>query len=106
MASGKYHHYGVPTTEKREKENYIEAGGVYATDPEDHPYRVEFLRFDPDSPMHETVRTEPHVAFVVENLEEAVKDQNVIVPPFDALETIRVAFIKDGDALIELMEMK
>jgi hypothetical protein len=43
---------------------------------------------------------------MVESLESALKDQNVLIAPFDATDTIRVAFITDGDALIELMETK
>lgn len=101
-----FHHFGVPTQAKALKEDYIEGGKVYATSPDDHPYRVEFLRFDADSPMHELVRTRPHAAFVVDNLAAAIEGQNVIVEPFDATDTLRVAFITDGDAVIELMEMR
>ncbi len=99
-----FHHFGVPTQAQSDKETYIEGGKVYATSPDDHPYRAEFLRFEADSPMHELVRTRPHAAFVVDDLAAALDGQNVIVDPFDATETLRVAFIADGDAVIELME--
>ncbi len=106
MASSEFHHLGVPTSAKSDNETYIEGGKVYATDPGSHPYRVEFLRFEPDSPLPEVVQTQPHAAFIVPNLDEALAGQNVIIPPFDATETFRVAFITDGDALIELMETR
>ncbi len=99
-----FHHFGVPTDQSFEGSAYIEGGKVYATNPEEHPYRVEFLKFDADSPMHELVRTKPHAAFMVDDLAAAVAGKNVIVEPFEATETLRVAFITDGDALIELME--
>jgi hypothetical protein len=105
MATGTFHHFGVPTSAKGEDEVYIAGGGVHATSPDAHPYRVEFLRFDADSPMHEAIRTRPHAAFVVDDLKAALEGQNVITEPFDATDTLRVAFIMDGDAVIELMEM-
>lgn len=106
MASCKFHHMGVPTRTKGENETYIEGGKVYVTDPESHPYRVEFLRFEADSPMPEAVRTRPHAAFVVDSIEKALEGRKVLIEPFDATDTLRVAFIEDGEALIEVMEMK
>jgi len=106
MASATFHHFGVPTSRPSTDEIYIEGGKVHVTDPETHPYRVEFLRFDADSPMCDAVRNNCHIAFVVDNIDEALKGQNVLIEPFDATDTVRVAFITDGDAVIELMEMK
>jgi len=106
MTAPLFHHLGVPTTATGNDEIYIEGGKVYVTDPEAHPYRVEFLRFDPDSPMPDAIKNKCHAAFVVDNLDDALKDQNIIVPAFDATDTLRVAFIADGDAVIEVMEMK
>jgi hypothetical protein len=48
----------------------------------------------------------PHAAFVVESLDQAIKGKQVILPPTEVTPTLRVAFIKDGDALVEVMEMK
>ena len=104
MASSGFHHYGVPTSAKHDNETYIEGGKVYATNPEAHPYRVEFLRFEADSPLPEAVRTQPHAAFIVDSLDDALKGQEVVIPPFDATPQFRVAFINDGGALIEVME--
>ena len=106
MASVEFHHFGVPTQAKSQNETYVAGAKVYVSDPEKHPYRVEFLRFDADSPMPEAVRTRPHAAFLVGNLNEALKGKNVIIPPFDASEALRCAFIADGDAVIELMEKR
>ena len=106
MASSEFHHFGVPTSAKSSNESYIEGAKVYISDPESHPYRVEFLRFEDDSPLPEAVRTQPHAAFIVDRLDEALEGQNVIIPPFDATDELRVAFIKDGDAIIEVMERR
>lgn len=101
--AAEYHHFGVPTQSESSGETYLEGGKLFLTDPADHPYRVEFLRFDADSSMPEVIRTQPHAAFVVDDLDAALEGQNVVLEPFDANETTRVAFILDGDALIELM---
>jgi hypothetical protein len=106
MAGATFHHFGVPTTKQSENEDYLEGAKVYTTNPEEHPYRVEFLRFEEGSPMHEAVQNNSHAAFLVDNIDQALEGQNVIVEPFDASDTLRVAFIMDGDAVIELMESK
>jgi hypothetical protein len=106
MPAGKFHHFGVPTKAKQKNETYIAGGKVYVTDPEAHPYRVEFVRFEADSPMPQACQTHCHAAFMVDNLEAAMKGQNVLIQPFDATPTLRVAFITDGEAVIELMEEK
>jgi hypothetical protein len=99
-----FHHFGVPTQRQSKGETYLEGGKLFLTDPEAHPYRVEFLRFDADSPMPEALSTQPHAAFMVDDLEAAIEGQEIVLEPFDATDTLRVAFIKDGDALIEVME--
>jgi len=106
MGLNQFHHFGVPTSVVQDNETYVEGAKVYVTDPDSHPYRVEFLRFEADSPLPEVVRTRPHAAYVVENLDDAISDENVLIEPFDATERIRAAFIVDGEAIIELMEMR
>lgn len=104
MAAGVFHHFGVPTNEKQENETYIEGAGVNVTDSESHPYAVEFLRFDMDSPMPGAVKTKCHVAFKVDDLDAALEGQNIIIEPFNATDALKCAFIMDGDAVIELMQ--
>lgn len=106
MAIGKFHHFGVPTKARHDGETFIDGAKVHVTDPEAHPYRVEFVRFDADSPMPELLKTTPHAAYIVPNLNEALKGRKIIIEPFDATPTLRCAFIQDGDALLELMEQK
>ncbi len=106
MASAQFHHFGVPTNVKKENAAYIEGAKVFVTDPEQHPFRVEFLNFEPGSPLPEVVRTRPHAAFLVPSLDAALQGQQVIIPPFDATDKLRCAFVQDGDAIIEVMEEK
>lgn len=104
--AGKFHHFGVPTSRKSPNETFLEAAGVHVSDPESHPYRIEFLRFEPDSCMPDAIQSTPHAAFMVDSLDEAIQGKKIVLEPFDATDTLRVAFIQDGDALIEVMETK
>ena len=99
-----FHHFGVPTQQKSDNERYLESAKLFLTDPENHPYRIEFLRFEPDSPMPEIIQTQPHAAFLVDDLDAAIEGRNVVLEPFNPRDTLRVAFIQDGDALIEVMQ--
>lgn len=100
-----YRHFGVPTTRQNDNETYFPGAKVSVSDPDKHPFNIEFLRFDADSDFHELVRTRPHVAFEVEDLDAALVGKNVIIPPFDASPTLRCAFITDHEAVIELMQV-
>lgn len=106
MLSAQFDHFGVPTTVKGENETYIAGAKVFITNPAAHPFRIEFLRFEEGSPMHADIQNKLHAAFLVASLDEALQGQNVIIPPFDATEELRCAFINDGGAIIEVMEKR
>lgn len=106
MSAPVFHHFGVPCDNPIENATFIKGANVQVTDPDAHPYRIEFLYFAPDSPMPKEVQNTPHTAFMVENLEKALQGQNVIIPPTDIDENLKIAFITDGPALIELMQSK
>ena len=101
-----FHHVGILTDQKQENETYVPDCKAYITDFESHPYRVEWVRFEPDSPMPEAIRKVSHVAFKVDDLDAELKGKKVIVEPFSPLEGIRAAFILTEDgAPIELMQI-
>lgn len=100
-----YHHVGILTDKKQENETYIEDCKAYITDFESHPFRVEWVRFEEDSPMPKAIKTTSHIAFKVDDLEEAIKGKNIIVEPFEPMEGIKAAFILTEDgAPVELMQ--
>lgn len=100
----KFHHTGVITDVPKPGEIYVEAAKTWITDPDDHPYRIEFLRFEPDSPITGPVRNRCHTAYVVDSLPEAFEGEKVLLGPFDAFEGLRVVFIERDEAVIEFME--
>jgi hypothetical protein len=62
------------------------------------------MRFDPDAPYPEAVKTIPHVAFEVDDLATALLGQEILIPPNSPSAGVRVAMILDHGAPIELME--
>jgi hypothetical protein len=99
-----FDHVGIPTGEKQPGEMWVEATRVWVTDPARHPQRIEYLRFEPDSPVTGPVRELPHFAFRVDNLEAAMGDSEVLLGPFAATETLRVVFVLRDGAVFEFME--
>ncbi|MBC7333142.1 MAG: hypothetical protein H5T85_01545 [Actinobacteria bacterium] len=104
----KFDHIGLPTTDRKKgKEIFISATKVWVTDYKKHPYRIEWLRFEPDSPVKGPVREKPHIAFKVNNLDEASKGLKVLLEPFESLPGLKVGFYEyDDGGIIELMEYK
>jgi hypothetical protein len=78
------------------------------TNPRASAYNVEWLRFEPDSPIAGPLRTEPHVAYRVDDVQRAIEGHQVLAEPFDPTGTgdnfLRVAFVEVDGAVIELMQ--
>ncbi|MDR0750833.1 MAG: hypothetical protein LBF62_14850 [Tannerellaceae bacterium] len=101
-----YHHLGIPTTEKRKDESYLPQFKLYVSGFPSSPFGVEWMRYEPDSPIDERVRARPHIAFVVNDLdyELAIRPVEVITPPNLPSDGLRVAMVAHDGAVIELME--
>jgi hypothetical protein len=105
MVKYKYHHLGIPTQIPRENETYIEKFKIYTSGYESSPYGIEWMRFEPDSPLPDLIKTVPHVAFEVADLQEALKGKQILISPNSPSEGITVAFIVDDGAPIEFLEI-
>ncbi len=100
-----FSHIGVITNEPKLGEVFVEATRVWITDFTKHPFHVEWLRFEPDSPVTGPVREQPHVAYRVDSIEEASRGMKVLLEPFEPLPNLRVGFYQSDDgAVIEFME--
>lgn len=102
----RYHHLGIPTTIPRENELFLETFGLRVAGFNTSPYGIEWMRFEPDSPISELIRTVPHVAFEVDNLEEALVGKDVLTWPNSPSDGTRVAMIIHNGAPIELIEFQ
>ncbi|MDH4044840.1 MAG: hypothetical protein OEY20_13095 [Gemmatimonadota bacterium] len=67
-------------------------------------FGVEWMRFDPDSPVPDLVKAVPHVAFAVDDLDAAIADHDVLIQPNSPSPGVRVAFIVENGAPIEFLE--
>ena len=102
----RYHHTGIPTTERRDGEVYLAQYKMHVSGFADSAYGVEWMRFEPGSPISELVRTVPHVAFEVDDLEAALAGKHVLSPPGSPSAGVRAAMIVDDGCPIELIEFK
>lgn len=100
----KYNHIGIPTLEPREGEIYLEQFGLHVAGFDTSRYGVEWMRFEPHCELPELVRSMPHVAFEVDDLDAELEGQEVLIAPNSPSPGLRVAFIVENGAPIELME--
>lgn len=98
-------HIGVPTREKQPGETYVEGLKVHLTNPDDHEYKFEYLRFEPESCLPAELQVFPHIAVKVPCLQEALsKCQEVLVQPMQASDTLTIAFGKRDGVYFEFMK--
>ncbi len=100
----RFHHYGMPGLEPREGEVFLPEFGMHVTLLEDDPFRIQWMRFEDDSLIPGLVREAPHLAFQVEDLEEALEGREILIPPNSPSEGVTVAFIVHKGILIEFLE--
>jgi hypothetical protein len=102
----KYHHLGIPTTIKKPEERYLPEYKVYVSGYDDSAYKIEWMRYEADCPLPEIVRSIPHVAFEIDNLNETIKGKKVIIGPNSPSEGVQVAFIEENGAPVEFIQFK
>src|SRR5512138_2575013 len=100
------HHIGIPSTTKRPDEIYLADVKLFITDDGKSEHHIEWLRFEAGSPLPELLKTTAHVAYTVDNLDQALVGKKIIAQPWSPMEGLRVAFIQEGDAPVEFLEFK
>lgn len=102
----RYHHMGIPTDKPRSGERYLEQLGMYVSGFETSPYGIEWMRFEPGSPISELIRTVPHIAFEVDDLDAEIEGKELLGEVSEPSEGVRVAMIVDNGAPVELLEFR
>jgi hypothetical protein len=102
----RYHHMGIPTDRPRTGERYLEHLKMYVSGFETSPYGIEWMRFEPDSRISELIRTTPHIAFEVDNLDIEIEGKELLGGVSEPSEGVRVAMIIDNGAPVELLEFR
>lgn len=101
----KFNHIGIPTTGRFEGEIDVPHLKITVSDHQDNPFGIQWQRYWQDAPYPELVKTVPHVAFEVEDLDEALKGQKVIIEPNSPSPGVMVAVIEVRGAPVELMQI-
>lgn len=100
-----YMHLGVPVTKPQPNEVYSPEMKLFLTNPNDHPYQYECLRFEPDSQMPEDLKKYHHVAYKVEDLAAKLAAcEKIVLPITEVNPTTKIAFAWRDGVLFELME--
>ena len=102
----RYHHVGIPTMSPRPDEVYLPKLKMYVSGFDTSPYGVEWMRFEPGCPVSELIRTVPHVAFEVDDLDAALVGRTRLGEVTSPSDGVRVAMIVDNGAPIELLEFR
>jgi hypothetical protein len=100
----RYHHIGIPTHIQQPGETYLERYRIFCTDHERNPFGIQWMRFEPDCPLPELVKTVPHVAFEVDDLSEAIAGQHVLIEPNSPSTGVLVAFVLCDGAPVEFLQ--
>lgn len=102
----RYHHVGIPTDVPRPDEQYLERFKMYISAFETSPCGIQWMRFEPDSPVHALIRSVPHIAFEVDDLQAALEGKEILTAPNSPSEGVMVAMILDSGAPVELLEFR
>ena len=99
----RYHHIGIPTSRIMPNEKYSENFKMYTSD-NDGDFRIQFHRFEDDSPLHPIIKNNPHIALQVDHLEKAIESRELLLGPYEPIPGYKVAIINDGGMPVELIE--
>jgi len=102
----RYHHMGIPTSIPRPGERYLAHLKFYVSGFETSSYGVEWMRFDADCQISEIIRTTPHIAFEVDDLDKAIEGLSLLGDISSPSDGTRVAMIIDNGVPIELIEFR
>jgi len=97
----KYNHVVIPTTATFDGEIPLPNLKVTVSDHQNNPFGIQWQRYWDGAPYPDLVKTVPHVAFEVDDLAEAIRDQKVIVAPNSPSTGVLVAMIEVNGAPVE-----
>lgn len=75
------------------------------SDHANNAFGIQWQRYWEDAPYPDLVKTVPHVAFEVDDIESALTDQKIIIAPNSPSDGVVVAFIEVNGAPVELMQI-
>ena len=102
----RFHHIGIPTDKVMPGETYLPDYKLYFSGFDISPFGIEWMRYETGSPVHDLVRTIPHIAFEVDDLEKELSLHHfkILSPPNSPGNGVKVAMIEHNGAPVELIE--
>lgn len=98
-----FDHVGITAHQPMPGENWVEQSRCWVTSPREHPESIEFLRYEPDSPVPERIKKNPHIAFRVDDLAPHIAGHEILIPPFVVADFLEVVFIWKHGTVFEYM---
>jgi hypothetical protein len=100
----RFHHIGIPTTEQKPDEKYLEQYKFYVSGFDTSEFGIEWMRFEKDSPVNEIIQKVPHIAFEVDDLDIAIKGKQLIGKIETPSKGVRTAMTIENGAPVEFIE--
>jgi hypothetical protein len=102
----RFHHIGIPTSERKPNEKYLEQYKFYVSGFDISEFGIEWMRFEKGSPISEIIQKIPHIAFEVDNLDLAIQGKRMIGGVSSPSKGVKVAMIIENGAPVELLEFE
>ncbi|MGD2033679.1 MAG: hypothetical protein PVF73_01385 [Bacteroidales bacterium] len=104
----KYHHIGIPTNRIMPDEKYLPHLKFYVSGFDTSPFGIEWMRFDDDCPFPDLIKTVPHIAFEVNDIDQALNEHDfeIISEPGIPSDGVRTVMIRHNGVPVELIEFK
>lgn len=99
------HHFGIPTDKKQKNESYLAGAKLFVTDASKSPNKIEWLRYEPDSPLPDILKKVPHIAYMVDNIKSEITGKELLLDPFSPMPGLTVAFVMEEGIPIEFMQI-
>jgi len=101
----RFNHVGIPTTERFEGEIELPYLKMTVSDHQSNDFGIQWQRYWEGAPYPDLVKTVVHVAFEVDDLEQALAGHHVIIEPNSPSPGVTVAFIEVAGAPVELLQV-
>lgn len=103
--SAEYMHVGIPVLNKKPNMVFNEWGDFWVNESVDeYDYKIEYLKFEEGTRFPEILSKQPHVAYLVDNLEHYIEDVDQVIFGPEPVGDDRLAFVIKDDAIFELYE--
>jgi hypothetical protein len=102
-----FHHIGIPVDKSKIGENakYAPLYKMYTRDGKnDLGLHIQYHTFEEDSSLDERIRAKVHIAFKTDDIEEVIKDQEIVMPLYEPFKGYKCAMIMVNDMPIEIIE--